>query len=278
MDSFAFVRCGEHAPPKERSGKIGALEREIAGRTMKLRGPTPLRVAAFTGPVGGAFSRSDLARLNATKAHVFLFLGGLGDTLEAATANLSALSALRVPTVFVPGGSDRLALIDDAFGELEEQAADLIVHGSGLRALWLNKERFAVLPGAAMGRYAADERSCGYQQADLDALEEALGESKGRTWLLSWNAPAGWGVSSAGNTDVGSPELSKLAKAIGARGGIFAYPAVQAMRAGQEPGAGGLSLVVPRLGRTGTTRADGGRLPPAVATLLVTSEGLSAAP
>ena len=30
-----------------------------------------------------------------------------------------------------------------------------------------------------MGRYARDEQSCGFEQADLDALEEQLGESKG---------------------------------------------------------------------------------------------------
>ena len=29
-----------------------------------------------------------------------------------------------------------------------------------------------------MGRYARDERSCGYEQADLDALEDELGRSK----------------------------------------------------------------------------------------------------
>ena len=59
VDSFAFVRCAEHAPPEERRFKIGALELQIEGRTMTVRGPSALRVAAFTGPVGAAFSRAD---------------------------------------------------------------------------------------------------------------------------------------------------------------------------------------------------------------------------
>lgn len=280
VDSFAFVRCAEHAAPAERTFKSGSLELHIEGRTLSLRGPSELRVAAFTGPLGVAFSRTDLARLAATKANLLVYLGGLGDTLEIASSNLTALAALRIPTLFIPGGADRLELVDEAFDKLEDQAAEFMVHGSGLRELRISKDRFALLPGAAMGRYARDEHSCGFEQADLDALEEDLGESdKARTWLLSWNAPAGWGLTqSAEHADVGSPELAKLAKAIGARGGIFAYPEVQAMQAGQAPQGRGLALVVPRLGRTGMQRADGGRLPAAVATLVVTGEGVSAAP
>ncbi|MFT3922735.1 MAG: hypothetical protein QM778_09390 [Myxococcales bacterium] len=280
VDSFAFVRCAEHAAPSERTSKLAGLELQIEERTLTLRGSGELRVAAFTGPVGGAFSRTDLARLADTKPSVLLYLGGLGDTLEIASANLTALAGLRVPTLFIPGGADQLELVDAAFEHLDDQSAEFMVHGSGLRELRLNKERFAILPGAALGRYARDERSCGFEQADLDALEEALGRSdKEHTWLLGWNAPAGWGITrTAGQGDVGSPELAKLAQAIGARGGIFAYPEVQAMQPAPGPKPSGLAMVVPRLGRTGALRADGGRLPPAVATLRVTANGLSAAP
>lgn len=279
VDSFAFVRCAQHEPPSERAFKSGPLEVQIEGRTMSVRGPSVLRVAAFTGPVGAAFSRADLARLAATKANLLIYLGGLGDKLETASANLTALAALRVPTLFIPGGADRLELVDEAFEKLEDEASEFMLHGSGLRVLRINKDRFAVLPGAAKGRYARDEQSCGFEQADLDALEEELGADKARTWLLSWNAPAGWGITQAEDrTDLGSAELASLAKEIGARGGIFAYPEVQAMQTGQSPKGPGLALVVPRLGRTGTPRGDGGRLPAAVTTLLVTAEGLSAAP
>ena len=56
-----------------------------------------------------------------------IYLGGLGDTLETASANLTALSALRVPTLFIPGGADRLELVDEAFGKLDEQAGEFML-------------------------------------------------------------------------------------------------------------------------------------------------------
>jgi hypothetical protein len=280
VDSFAFTRCAERDPPAERKLKLGQVELAIEGRAVAFKGPEEIRVAAFTGPVGAAFSRADLASLAASRAQVFLFLGGLGDSPETASANLVALAALRVPTFFVPGGADRLDVVDSAFEQLDEETAGFIVHGSGVRELRINKERFAVLPGAAQGRYAVDDESCGFEQADLDALEDALDDGpSGRTWLLAWNAPAGWGVSAgAGGEDVGSRELSKLAESIAAHGGLFAYPEVQVLTRGREPKHGGLALVVPRLSRTGSQRADGGRIPRAVASLMVTAQGLLTAP
>ena len=55
--------------------------------------------------------------------------GGLGDTLETASAIVTALAALRVPTLFIPGGADRLELVDAAFEELDGQAAEFMLHG-----------------------------------------------------------------------------------------------------------------------------------------------------
>ncbi len=279
VDSFAFTRCAERSPPKPRRVKAQDLELEIAERVVSIRAQGDLRIAAFTGPIGAVFTRADLAVLAATKARVLLYLGGLGDTPDMASQNLSALAALRIPTVFVPGGADRLEVVDAAFSQLDDANAEWMVHASGIRELKLKKDSFFVLPGAAFGRYALDERSCGFTQADLDALAEAAeGAGKGRAFLLAWNAPAGWGLSTgAGGHDVGSEELAKLAKTIGVRGGLFAYPEAQAFELGSAT-QGGLSLVVPRLGRTGSQRANGGRVPGTVATLILTGEGLSPAP
>ncbi len=277
VDSFEFTRCAERSPPKARRVKLSDLELEVAERVVSVRTQGDLRIAAFTGPVGSVLTRSDLATLSATKARLLLFLGGLGDSAEMAAQNLASVAALRIPTLFVPGGADRLEVVDEAFSQLDEAHAEWMVHASGIRELKLKKDSFFVLPGAAFGRYALDEKSCGFNQADLDALADAAdGAGKGR-FLLAWNAPAGWGVTAAAAHDVGSEELAKMAKAIGARGGLFAYPEAQAFELGQGP-EGGLSLVVPRLGRTGSQRANGGRVPGTVATLMLTSEGLSPAP
>lgn len=279
VDSFEFTRCAERDPPKARRIKVPDMELEVEGRVVTLRTSSDLRIAAFTGPVGSVFSRSELAALGATKARLLLYLGGLGDTVEAASANLSALSALRIPTLFIPGGADRLDNVDEAFAQLDDASAELMLHASGLRELRIGKDRFLILPGAALGRYAVDAQSCGFAASDVDVLQETFESGpKGRAWLLAWNAPQGFGITTGeGAHDVGSPELAKLASTIGARGGLFAYPESQAFQLGAMPKTG-LSLIVPRLGRTGSQRAGGGRVPSTVATLLLTADGLTPAP
>jgi hypothetical protein len=292
VDSFAFTRCAQAAPPAERRLSMAGIEIEIEARRVRLallarvdRSRDELRVAAFAGPVGAAFARADLAQLAQSRAQVLLILGGLGDTVDVAAANLSALAALRLPTVFLPGGADRLEVVEGAFARLDERSAAWMIQASGVRELWLGEQRFAVLPGAALGRYALDDGSCGFEPADLEALREALADSRAPagkrtpTWPLSWNAPAGWGVSEAGRgLDVGSRELAEAARALGARGGLFAYPEVQASQPGRAPQQGGLAWVVPRLSRTGSQRSDGGRLPGSFALLQVSAAGLAAAP
>jgi hypothetical protein len=280
-DSFAFTRCAQVDPPEERSLKVGALELEIRERLLTVRGPAELRIAAFAGPVGAPFSRTDLAQLAAARAALFLFLGGLGDTHETASANLAALASLHVPTLFVAGGADRLPVVEAAFEELDAPAAQTLIHASGLREVRLGRERFALVPGAALGRYALDDEGCGFEQDDLDNVEGAISDAKekGRVWLLAWNAPAGWGITRGyGDTEVGSTELAKLAQALGAQGGLFAYPEAQVFSAGKASPHGGLALVVPRLARTGAQRADGGRIPRALVTLSIGEAGLVPAP
>jgi hypothetical protein len=172
-------------------------------------------------------------------------------------------------------------VVEAAFEELEDEASELLIDGSGLRELRIGKDRFGLVPGAALGRYAIDDQGCGFDPDDLDEIESALGNGKGkdRLWLVAWNAPAGWGLTRGrGNTEVGSPELQQLAQRLGVQGGLFAYPETQVFSAGKAPDSAGLALVVPRLGRTGAQRSDGGFVPPTLATLMVGESGLVAAP
>lgn len=281
VDSFVFTRCAQAEPPEERTGKIGALEFSLRERVLSLRGPTPLRIAAFSGPVGGAFSKGELSELAGTQAQLILMLGGLGDTPELAGANLKALAGLRVPVVFVPGGADRLPVVEAAFEGLGDEAGAHLFNAAGLRELRIGKDRLALLPGAALGRYALDESACGFTTDDVSALQKALeeGGEAGRKWLVAWNAPAGWGLSTGyGNAEIGSTDLARLAQDLGVRGGVFAYPESQAGETSKGPAEQGFALVVPRLGRSGAQRASGGRVPSSVARLILDAEGLHRAP
>lgn len=279
-DDVAFTRCGQVAAPKERSVRTAQLELSLQERVVAIKAPAGLRVAAFTGPVGAPLSRTDVALLAAQKAGLILLLGGLGDDVGAASANLAALSALRVPTVFIAGGADRLPVIEEAFDSLDADSGELLLHGSGLRELRIGKERFAVVSGSPLGRYALDAEACGFALSDLDEVRQAVaaGGKSGRTQLLSWAAPSGWGISNAAGLDVGSPELFALAQAISAQGGLFAYPETQAGMVVRDEKRGRAAIVVPRLGRTGSTRADGGRLASSVRMLVLSADGLAPAP
>lgn len=276
VDELTFARCAQLAPPAERRVRTAQLELEVRERVLSVRGADGLRVAAFTGPVGGTFSRADLEQLAAAKPALLLFLGGLGDDVAAASANLASLSALRVPTLFVAGGSDRVSVMDEAFAGLPADAAEILVQGSGLRELRLGSERFAVVAGSPLGRYAVDEQACGFTADDLTDVREAIeeGGARSRVSLLAWGAPSGWGLSHASGADVGSPELFALAQAIAAQGGVFAYPELRAGDVVRDKRRKGVAVVVPRLGRLGSTRADGGRLPSSLMLLVLTREGL----
>jgi hypothetical protein len=280
VDELAFTRCAQVAPPKERNVRTAQLELSVQERVLTIKAPAGLRVAAFTGPVGAPLSRGDVALLAAHKPGLIFLIGGIGDDVGAASANLAALSALHVPTVFIAGGADRLPVIEEAFDSLDADTSELMLHGSGLREVRLGKERLAVVSGSPLGRYAVDADGCGFALADLDEVREALstGSKSARSWLLSWAAPSGFGLSSAAGVDVGSPELFALAQALSAQGGLFAYPETQVGLSVRDPKRTGEALVVPRLGRTGSSRADGGRLASSVRMLVLTQEGLASAP
>jgi len=279
VDSLEFKRCAQLDPPEARSLRAGALELVIEDRLLSVKSKQgSVRVAAFAGPVGAALTRYELSILSAAQAELVIVMGGLGDDEEMAKATLAGLSTLRVPVLFIAGGADRVSVFESAFDDLDDRARDLMIQGSGLRELRVGRDRFAILAGAPEGRYAIDEDACGFEGDDVDAVREAIesDEEKGaRVWLLSWGAPAGFGVTRAlSGQDVGSEALSELAEDLGALGGLFAFPESAVGQPITDAQRKGLSLVVPRLGRTGATRAEGGRVPSGVAKLTISGSGL----
>ncbi len=279
VGSVAFKRCAQMSPPDSRSWHAGELELVIEDRVLRVKGKQDsIRIAAFTGPVGAALTRHELAAITAARPQLVVMLGGLGDDEEMAKASLAGLAALRVPSLFIAGGADRSAVVQAAFDDVEDAARDFVIHGSGLRELTIGRDRFAIMAGAPDGRYALDDKSCGFENDDLSDLRDAIeaGDTKtSRVWLLSWAAPAGFGVTRAlGGQDVGSEGLAELAEDIGARGGLFAFPESAVAQALKDAQGKGFSLVVPRLGRTGASRADGGRVVSSVARLAVGAAGL----
>jgi hypothetical protein len=276
VDDLEFTRCAQIEAPAEGSYTLDKdLKVEVRDRVARVSSDHELKIAAFTGPVEGPLSRADVAALAAAQASVILYLGGLGDSVEAATASLQALAPLSRPVLFIAGGADRLPVVEAAFDELGDVPKSHLLNASGLRLLEIGAERFAIVAGAPLGRYALDEDACGFTQEDLDDVRDAVPDRKGRTWLLSWAAPAGFGVTRGhGGREAGSPELAALAKAIGARGGLFAYPEVQAGTPARA-GGDGFALVVPRLGRTGSLREGRGFVARGLSLVSVSSSGIA---
>lgn len=277
-DGQRYLRCGQADAPAARQQRVGRLTVELKERSLAISAALPLRVAAFAGPVGTALDSTDLALVRAAKPELVLYLGGLGDDVGVAQKNLTSLAALRVPTLFVAGGEDRWPVVEAAFAALSDSEREVLISASGLREVRIGRDRFVVAAGAPLGRYARDDESCGLGAADLEDIQAAAaqGEPAPRTWLLSWHAPAGFGVSEGlASSELGSPDLQALAVAVGAKGGLFAFPESQAGRARDaEP----LALVVPRLGRLGTQRADGSRLAARVTSLILSADGLRTTP
>ncbi|MDB4990765.1 MAG: hypothetical protein JWN04_5943 [Myxococcaceae bacterium] len=271
VDGQRFLRCAQVAAPSGRSVRLGPLQLTIDGRVLSIEGASELRVTAFTGPVGAAFERSDLEQLTRSRPGLVFYLGGLGDDLATARQNLASLAALRVPTLFVAGGADRLPVIEAAFAALGEGERDTLLNASGLREVRIGSDRFIPVAGAPFGRYARDEQSCGLDNDDFEQIQASARErSAMRTWLVSWQAPAGASLSDGfGGAELGSPDLKALATAVEASGGLYAYPEGQVLQAQSAS-----SWIVPRLSRVGAQQADGSRLRGQVLSLVLTTKGL----
>ena len=232
VDDVAFTRCGQVAAPEGAQRPHCAARAVAAGacaRHQSARG-------SARGRLHGTRRRSAIAHgcgaAGGQKPGLVLLLGGLGDDVGAASANLAALSALRVPTVFIAGGADRAAGDRGGLRLARCGCGELLLHGSGLRELRIGKERFAVVSGSPLGRYALDDEACGFA---ADRLGRGARGARCRAASLAAHLAAVAGlprragvISNAAGVDVGSPELFALAQALSAQGGLFAYPETQA--------------------------------------------------
>ena len=266
------MRCAQLDPPRSGSFRTDDLELEVAGRTLTIAAPDELRIAAFTGPVAGALRAELVASLRDAQPRLLLYLGGLGDTLDSARQSLARLVALGVPTLFIAGGDDRADVVQDAFASLDDAARSLVVHASGLHGARIGAHYFAIVPGAPLGRFALDDQACGFVDEDLTEVQAAAAPHRAAQsqWLLSWYAPTGLGATMADGTDLGSPELGRLAHVLGSAGGIFAQPA-----GGPRPAPGLPNAhFVRRLGVTGSLHVDGRLLVPGYTLLTLSPTGL----
>jgi hypothetical protein len=238
-------------PPGDRDVRVGEVHLSLRGRELEIEGlPERFRIAALRGTAPFA---PPAAIEVPSEVQLVLAIGSLGDSEEAATATLAALGALGRPVLVLAGGRDDPDLLHEAIGELEAEAADRVIDVSALRRIRIGAVVLVPVAGAPRGRYARADAACGIGQDDLDAIADELGSAEGeRRLLLSWAAPSGSAASlGIEGADGGSSEIAALAAAIGASGGIHAWPEAQAGRTLE-----GHAIVAPIAGPA-ALRADG---------------------
>jgi hypothetical protein len=285
-----YSRCLAGDPPKSEKRKVANATLTTKERALVIEGLTyPIRIAAFSGP---AFVRSsiDLALkdIQRKKPDLAFVLGGIGDDELTAIHTLTSLSRFSFPSLVLAGGRDSWPNLRKAFSSLDKAAQDKVVNLTPMRSIRVGRDIFIPVAGAADGRYALDEKSCGFEKRDLDQIADELGSSESeRRWLLSWEIPAVANRYSVGHTgsgvEVGNSDLGTFAKRIHARGGLFAWPYVQVMRPYSSKtgnliqfGVAALDLhvVVPRLVGPAMERDDGSYLNAGFAFVQLTETGL----
>jgi hypothetical protein len=288
-----YVRCLAAGAPADGVRQLGAARIESRDGHVRVDGlHAPLRLAAFSGP---AFAEPpgepQLAAIRAAAPALLLVLGNIGDTQAVATGTLAALGELGLPTVILAGGRDSPARLAEAVRALSPAVAPRIIDVTGAGSVRIGSDVLVPVAGAFEGRYALDADACGYAASDLDRLASKLGDTKGRRWLIAWEAPAGQGEASVtwseAGIDVGGAALARFANDVGARGGLFAWPHAQLLRpsAGRDQVRATISgqaepdlrLVVPRLVGPAMERSDGSRVLPGFALLELGQGGLRVA-
>lgn len=251
-----YVRCMGADPPSSFHRKIGRLDLELSGRELRVRhAPSDVRIAAFSGPAPARTSiDAAIARISSGHPDLVLVLGDVGDTQKVATATLNALGAIDAPSIVVAGGRDDAATLDDAFDAMNDRARDRVIDARAVRDVVIGADQLVLVSGARGGRYGRTDESCGFAPSDLSKIADALGSRPAgvqRRWLVSWMAPAGWtGAEGLAGVGAGDPDLAKLAKEVGARWGLWAWPSPEA----REPAAQGRA--VPSVGGVPSVRAD----------------------
>lgn len=285
-----YTRCLAGDPPAADERKVGSLTLHVEKRALRIDGlPREPVLAAFSGPgPGSPPNEKGVAALQAAKPDLVLLIGDAGDDAKTASATLAALAKQPAPVLVLAGGRDTAARIADALGQLPAGDAARIIDVTALRTVQIGRDTLVPVAGAPEGHYALSAEACGYAESDLDDVASAVSDApKSHRWLLAWAAPASPGRFAVARTeageDLGDPALAKLGERIGAQGGIFAWPHVQAGRASASAGSHrpspglpnpDLQLVVPRIAGQALERSDGSRLTPGFALLKLDDAGL----
>ena len=284
-----YLRCLALDPPKARQAPVGPAKLSLEERRLTIEGlEPPLRLAAFSGPgFGGPPAAAQLEALKAAEAQLILVLGGLGDEQTTADATAAALATLGPPVLVVAGGRDQPERIERAIDSVAG-GGERIIDATALRSIDIGSDTLIPVAGASEGRYALGPKHCGHGLDDLKDIAGELGAGGlGRRWLIAWHAPGQSGPRGVARTeaglDLGSADLAELGRRVGAAGGLFAGPAVQAVRPTADGGgrrvgvdvpAPDLRLVVPRLSGVALERDDGSQVLPGFALLRLAHKGL----
>ena len=270
-----YVRCVAGPEPAARTIRAGEWTFTVKDRVLDIAGPArALRIAALSNAgIGGAPSSHALSQLREAAVDLVVSLGGAGDDAAAASATLKALASLSTPSLVVLGGRDTWSAHEKAFAELPGDAR--IINATVLRAIRIGSNTFVPLAGAEKGRYAVQATACGFDLPDLDQAAEELGGAAAREsrWLLSWQAPTRvgpvLGPQSEFGTALGSTLVTRFAEKVGAKGGLYAWPADEtgAVRVGPLGAAS-----VPRLFGPRFETAAGARLAHALLLLEVSAD------
>ena len=274
----SYVRCIAAPDAADRDGQLGDVRFQLRARELILRpSKLPLRIGAFSGAgFGAAPTAHELALLRDSGAELFLLLGGLGDREALAKTVLERVVGLGRPVLLLLGGRDTWGISRKAVDALADSSG--IIDATILRRIRVGNNSLVPVAGADQGRYVSSPDGCGFGQTDLDTAAQQLGTKSPseRRWLVSWQAAAGWeGLPGAAQSDtgldLGSYELSRFGRRIGADGALSAWPAGRADRLAPGPL---VARVVPRAFGPRSERPDGGRAAPGVLLLELDDQGL----
>lgn len=287
-----YRRCLRDDPPDEGERRVGDVGIIIDNRTLRIDVDSDAVKLAIVSdlPEEAALIEAAAEGLGELSVDLIVVLGGLGEDEEAVTRGLAALAGVGGPVLVLGGGADEAELLEDALDEIASEAAARVVDIRAIRRVEILDQVFVPIAGAPEGRYARGEGYCGFGVDDLEDIADDLGEATEgeRRWLLSWAAPVGAGARSPsigyGDVEAGSSHLRTLAEALGAEGGVHAWPRARALLPTDAEGedllpvgapSPTLRIVVPRLSGPPARRADGSRVAPQALVFLLTADGMA---
>ncbi|MCB9627039.1 MAG: hypothetical protein H6725_06685 [Sandaracinaceae bacterium] len=284
-----YVRCMTVDEPAVNQWTVGDLQLNTEGRVLSIGGlDGALRMAAFVGPgPGSADPSAAIAALAPLGAQVTWVLGELGDSEAHALCTLRALAAAPGLSLVLASGRDDFEVLEEAWDALDDAARSHVIDLRPFHAVRVGDTVFALTSGGAGGRYARNRSACGYDEDDLDDVEDSLPDAdEARRYMVSWAAPAGGVARDQSGTDGGDPTLSEFMREAGITGGIFAWPPHAAWMATRVTAEGAVlmddraadpaaQVVVGRIAGPPVERRDGSRAPNGAVVLELREGGLA---